>query len=678
MQADIRTDNVAGSADVTKDWEWCYRVVQEHSEQTVRRWQEEIDMLLVFAGLFSAIVTAFSVGSYPLLKPDQQGDILATLLVISAHMQASPDAHTIVASDEAARQRRIEPFDSPTYAIWVNSLWFSALVCTLSASTIAIMVRQWLRQYGSGLLGNSRTTARLRQYRYDNLHRWHAPLIVTLLPVILQLALVLFLLGLLIFLWSLHTIVAAITSSFIIATFACIAASTILPAVKAHCPYQSPQARCLLVTFRSLGRVASWSLAGVEGAIHATQQYCKRPFLARALSRRLAGLLLNLARWNEANDWELREDRAMRPIVSDIDLSILWWTYRTTLNNALLETVIVRCSRSFDALSFLRSALDMLQRTTDMDSLFCYSKTAENMHVQHRHALGPQDVRFHVFLLSECLRTLSQCVQTSSTLDSTVLQDMVPSILALVPPRTWNNGKGFIFYNAPAPVIPRCLMLKVLADLVSSNFSPSLAFYKLTVHLDGLDISEHKQGLWTLDQDVLRSVVAAFPKNAERWQVLLDWDDILASYHVFSALTKMLHVVPICILDDQALVQELQYQVLVSVEAILRHTAWRSTARRRRVLMNAVGTDEFDANIEDHPAFLPTLLLLASNESTEGLITIGLWEALKDATDAICTAMQADTPSSREFWLEQIRALDRTLQGIRTYQPMGPGEAGTG
>lgn len=174
------------------------------------------------------------------------------------------------------------------------------------------------------------------------------------------------------------------------------------------------------------------------------------------------------------------------------------------------------------------------------------------------------------------------------------------------------------------------------------------------------------------------SVVAALPKNAERWQVLLDWDDILASYHVFSALTKMLHVVPICILGDQALVQELQREVLVSAEAILRHTAWRSTARRRRVLMNAVGTDEFDANTEDNPAFLPTLLLLASNESTKGLITIGLWEALKDATDAICTAMQADTPSSREFWLEQIRALDRTLQVIRTYQPMGPGDVHTG
>ncbi|KAH9891573.1 hypothetical protein C8Q73DRAFT_837194 [Cubamyces lactineus] len=221
-------------------------------------------------------------------------------------------------------------------------------------------------------------------------------------------------------------------------------------------------------------------------------------------------------------------------------------------------------------------------------------------------------------------------------------------------------------------------MLKLLANLVCNNFSPSLAFYKLIVHLDGLDISEHRQGIWTLDKDVLRSVVTAFPANAERWSALLDWDDILATYHVFSALTKMLHVVPICILDDQGLVQELQREVLISVETILRHVAWRSTSRRRRVLMNAIGTDEFDADVEDHPAFLPTLLQLASNESSKGLITTGLWEALKDATDTIRIAMQADSPSSRAFWLEQIRALDRTLQGICVYRPIGAEEASTG
>ncbi|KAH9891572.1 hypothetical protein C8Q73DRAFT_801061 [Cubamyces lactineus] len=264
MQTDIQTGNVEGGADVTKDWEWCYQVVQEHSEQTVRRWQEEIDMLLVYAGLFSAIVTAFSVGSYPLLQPDQQGDILATLLVISARMHAPPDASMIVVSDETAHQERDEPFSAPTYTVWVNSLWFSALVCTLSASSIAIMVRQWLRQYSSGLSGNSRTIARLRQYRYDNLHRWRVPLIVTLLPVILQLALVLFLVGLLIFLWALHRVVAAITSLFTVATFVCIAAATSMPALKTDCPYQSPQAQCLFVTSRFLGRVASWSLAGAE------------------------------------------------------------------------------------------------------------------------------------------------------------------------------------------------------------------------------------------------------------------------------------------------------------------------------------------------------------------------------------------------------------------------------
>lgn len=66
----------------------------------VQRWKSEIDMLLVFvsrpspledwselsepqAGLFSAVLTAFNVQSYQLLQPDEQSEMLATLMELS-------------------------------------------------------------------------------------------------------------------------------------------------------------------------------------------------------------------------------------------------------------------------------------------------------------------------------------------------------------------------------------------------------------------------------------------------------------------------------------------------------------------------------------------------------------------------------------------------------------------
>ncbi|KAI0323690.1 hypothetical protein GY45DRAFT_1212321, partial [Cubamyces sp. BRFM 1775] len=39
-------------------------------DSSMERWKSELDTLLVYAGLFSAVLTAFNVESYRLLQPD--------------------------------------------------------------------------------------------------------------------------------------------------------------------------------------------------------------------------------------------------------------------------------------------------------------------------------------------------------------------------------------------------------------------------------------------------------------------------------------------------------------------------------------------------------------------------------------------------------------------------------
>ncbi|KAK7455254.1 hypothetical protein VKT23_011126 [Stygiomarasmius scandens] len=60
-------------------WEECRKRMDERDESLARSWKEDIDALLFFAGLFSAVVTAFSIESYQWLKNDPQ-DLTVQLL----------------------------------------------------------------------------------------------------------------------------------------------------------------------------------------------------------------------------------------------------------------------------------------------------------------------------------------------------------------------------------------------------------------------------------------------------------------------------------------------------------------------------------------------------------------------------------------------------------------------
>ena len=133
-------------------------------------------------------------------------------------------------------------FTAPTYAIWLNTLWFVSLVFSLASATIGIIVKQWLKEYSSGLYGNSREIGRRRQYRLNSLEKWHVAEIVAIVPLLLLIALVLFLAGLVILLHSLHGTVASITSMFVAILLLFIIATTMLPSLAQSCCYYSAQA----------------------------------------------------------------------------------------------------------------------------------------------------------------------------------------------------------------------------------------------------------------------------------------------------------------------------------------------------------------------------------------------------------------------------------------------------
>lgn len=234
-------------------WTACIEALRKRDEHMIQGWKEDIDTLLVFvrshylwnsesrhliiiqAGLFSAVITAFIIEAYKLLQQDPQDAMVLLLAQISQQLANSTN----------------EPFSIPAqnnafplhFTRRINILWFSSLVLSLAAASIGILVKQWLRDYVLSFTADfPRRRSRIRQFRRQGLIDWKVPGIVMALPVILQVALAFFLGGVVDLLWQLDTVVAAVITAFVAATLAFLIITTILPTFSDECPYTSPQA----------------------------------------------------------------------------------------------------------------------------------------------------------------------------------------------------------------------------------------------------------------------------------------------------------------------------------------------------------------------------------------------------------------------------------------------------
>ncbi|KAI0671393.1 hypothetical protein C8Q78DRAFT_1167965 [Trametes maxima] len=230
------------STEVQPDWATCTTRMRDYDEAMVRGWKEEIDTLLVFAGLFSAVVTAFNIEAYHLLQEDPNETSVQILQQISRQISAPAPGCESHLSTPAGN-----PIFRPTsQSIRINALWFSSLIFSLFSALVAIMAKQWLREYLTVASLSSREAVRLRQYRYNCLVSWYIPEIMTLLPLLLQLSLILFFVGLIDFLFTLHVVVAGIVTALIVVALLFYVVTTIAPVFHTSCPFKSPQSWLLV------------------------------------------------------------------------------------------------------------------------------------------------------------------------------------------------------------------------------------------------------------------------------------------------------------------------------------------------------------------------------------------------------------------------------------------------
>ncbi|KAK7018675.1 hypothetical protein VNI00_018330 [Paramarasmius palmivorus] len=238
--------------------------VKKYDDGMIASYKEDIDTLLVFAGLFSAIVTAFLIESYQWLSED------TTVMIL-----------TQISQQLTGTQEQPTPFTPEASSIRINCFWFLSLILSLTSALFGLLCKQWLREHQRDVV--TRTPGEdlaLRQLRRDSFEKWGVASFLSALPILLEIALMFFFVGVLDLLWTLQLVVFSICLAAIVLSVGLYFLTTILPTITIPrdqarfihnldegrnplhdfgqlayqfvCPYKSPQAWAvykLLTTF---------------------------------------------------------------------------------------------------------------------------------------------------------------------------------------------------------------------------------------------------------------------------------------------------------------------------------------------------------------------------------------------------------------------------------------------
>ncbi|TCD65808.1 hypothetical protein EIP91_002201 [Steccherinum ochraceum] len=351
-EGDLRADARISPAalDATVAWSTCDKKLKHHDYNMVKAWKEDIDTLLVLAGLISAVLTAFIIESYKLLQPDPEDTTNLLLQQLIAQSAGNFTAPT-----------RIQ-FVRSSFAVRLNTFWFSSLVFSLSSASLGILVKQWLQSFISSAASSPRESARVRQFRYQGLVRWRIPEVIALLPILVQFALGFFFVGLLDLLWTLDNVVAGIVSVIVATSLLFVVVTTFTPSFSQSCPHKSPQS---LAVFR----VTQWMFRVIErftlrhtNMLHNTDtptMYVD-PAMFAPNRRRIRANFLDHVLSRHPHTWREREKILMREKYSHLDYQVLVSADATLMDDEFLEEVIRVCLRDTDSSSAVDCLVDIL------------------------------------------------------------------------------------------------------------------------------------------------------------------------------------------------------------------------------------------------------------------------------------------------------------------------------
>ncbi|KAG8983753.1 hypothetical protein FRB93_007068 [Tulasnella sp. JGI-2019a] len=201
-----------GARDDSLFWNQYVKEADLFDKELVKGLGGDLDALLIFAGLFSAVNTAFIIESYQDLKPDPAesggtNDLLRTLIqaVNNSTSVTTPPADFIPSS----------------HTVIVNALFFASLLCSLFSAFGAVLAKQWLNEYERTGDDNRAPHARSRQrhVKYLGMQKYRCEVVMQALGIVLQISLLLFFVALTTWLWGINHTIGIIAIVGVVITF---------------------------------------------------------------------------------------------------------------------------------------------------------------------------------------------------------------------------------------------------------------------------------------------------------------------------------------------------------------------------------------------------------------------------------------------------------------------------
>ncbi|SJL12530.1 uncharacterized protein ARMOST_15957 [Armillaria ostoyae] len=397
-------------SDNARIWPIYLEEAADFDANMLAEWRDTIDVLLVFAGLFSAVLTTFVAQTSQNMQPDYNQASTLLLFEILKAMASNGSQPSIPSSPTAF-------FSTSRSDEWMNSLWFVSLTLSLITALVAVLVKQWLHQYIAIVSDSSaHDRARIRHMRYAGLQTWQVPMIIGLLPVLLHVSLALFFVGLAIFLFSLGMKVAWLVSIIGAATYMAYVIALILPLVHPYCPYKVPLTLYVHRLCRCIHRLYQ---RGHRLYQHALYQY-GNSYLIRRIQYRIIFMRLYpythifgryrrrylIKHWDRLQEWNRRKQQERQerqeslisspkkfPILKEIERDYIL-KYATTTDAQSLKWLHSSTSNASVHQSILQAISGMTPGTVEClpDKYVSASVISLGQQIEHIKALVPSHV----------------------------------------------------------------------------------------------------------------------------------------------------------------------------------------------------------------------------------------------------------------------------------------------
>ncbi|KAF9782345.1 hypothetical protein BJ322DRAFT_215262 [Thelephora terrestris] len=209
------------------------RQTSNHDREFIKKYDDDLSTTLIFAGLFSAVASAFIVSVETSLQPDYT-QLSYTVLTLMANISLG---HTPPDPSAAFPQ-----WTGPDPAIvHVEAILYSSLAASLLAALFAMLGKQWLNRYSQDDPHDTIIDrGRHRQRKMNGMVTWRFDLVMECLPLMLQAALLLLSCALSKYLFTINNTVAGVVvgfTSFGVLFYLLIVSAATL---SYNCPFQTP------------------------------------------------------------------------------------------------------------------------------------------------------------------------------------------------------------------------------------------------------------------------------------------------------------------------------------------------------------------------------------------------------------------------------------------------------